>query len=81
MNLYCIYDKLACESGPLFEAKNDSVAFRMIKNHIEAYNPEEYKLICLGFYEHDPPGLFPANPYREVLGKLEFVEDEQKEVD
>lgn len=28
VGLYCIYDKIAQESGPVFQAKNDDVAVR-----------------------------------------------------
>ena len=32
MNLYVIYDRVAQESGPVFEAKNDGIAVRQMRN-------------------------------------------------
>lgn len=77
MNLYCIYDRLAEEAGPIFEAKNDAVAFRMIMNSIKEYHPEEYCIYCLGSFNHDPVELVAYESPQLVLSKNEFVEEEQ----
>lgn len=54
MRLYTIYDRLAEESGPLFEAKNDLIAWRMFLGVQMPGNREDYKLLSLGIYHHDP---------------------------
>lgn len=55
MNLYVIHDKLAEESGPLFEAKNDATASRSFNQLIEQ-NPgtrvTEFALLRLGSIDH-----------------------------
>lgn len=55
MKLYVIYDKVAEESGPLFQAKNDETAKRqfigMIK-HEKVLSPGDYNLHCVGYYDH-----------------------------
>lgn len=61
MKVYCIYDKVAKEAGPLFTAKNDDVAVRMYNqllssNHVE--NQTDYVLQNLGEYDPDQPTLF-----------------------
>lgn len=54
MYLYVIYDKLAAESGPVFEAKNDQVALRQFKKAIEpASNKNEYQLYRIGAYDNE----------------------------
>lgn len=53
-NLYTVYDRVAQESGPLFEAKNDLVAWRMVLSANLPIAPNEFDLMCLGSYSHDP---------------------------
>lgn len=52
--LYVIYDRVAEESGPIFEAVNDGVAlrnFRGLISRTEGVSPEEYKLFLVGTYD------------------------------
>lgn len=53
-NLYVVYDKVAEESGPIFEAKNDGVAQRasntMLENTPRKY---EFELWSLGNIDHE----------------------------
>lgn len=61
MNLYAVYDTLAQESGPLFEAKNDEVAKRSFMNLIfrgEVLRPDEYSLFLIGRYDHENMEVF-----------------------
>lgn len=61
MKVYCIYDKVAKEAGPLFTAKNDDVAVRMYKQLIvsnKVENQSDYILQNLGDYDPDQPVLF-----------------------
>lgn len=46
--IYVIYDKVAEEYGPLFEAVNDKVAARSYAKVIQGSKPEEYQLVCVG---------------------------------
>lgn len=49
LNVYVIYDKVAEEAGPLFEAPNDAVAVRSATATIKtAYDPSDYQLLCVG---------------------------------
>lgn len=76
MRLYTIYDKVAQESGPLFEAKNDTVAIRMYNGVNFPGNREDYQLYYLGDYSHDPMNVMcKAHPV-EVNGVKGGVEDE-----
>lgn len=54
MNLYVMHDKLAEESGPIFEAKNDAVATRAFHNLLSdcAGRVSEYALLRLGVVDH-----------------------------
>lgn len=54
MNMYVVYDKLAQESGPVVECKNNAVAVRQFRLMIEKTGrPEEYQLLYLGKINHD----------------------------
>ena len=52
MRLYVIYDQVAQEGGPIFQAINDGVARRSYKAFLaqSQVEPNEYKLICVGVY-------------------------------
>ena len=48
--LYTIYDKVAEETGPLFEAKSDAVASRSARNLLaEVQAVDGFKLLRVGF--------------------------------
>jgi hypothetical protein len=51
MNLYVVFDKIAGECGPVFEAKNDAVALRQYR-HLVASNPgfvqDDFELMQVG---------------------------------
>ena len=48
--LYTIYDKVAQETGPIFEAKNDAVASRSARNLLsKSLSADDYKLLRVGF--------------------------------
>lgn len=54
MNLYTIYDKVADEGGPIFEAKNHGVAARkasMSLQKVPSHLLKDYKLYCVGKIE------------------------------
>lgn len=58
---YCIFDKLAEESSPVFTAKNDSVAFRNYKVALRDVPSEsEFVLYYVGDFDNVKCLLFPA---------------------
>lgn len=78
VRLYCVYDKVAKEAGPMFQAKNEAVALRMyqrmaIEQHIDV---ADYDLMFLGLY--DPENMvIQAIPAEVVIPNVNMeVEDE-----
>lgn len=53
-NLYVVFDKIAEECGPIFQAKNDGIACRQFVQLMDK-NPskDEFKLICIGSMDHE----------------------------
>lgn len=53
--VYVVYDTVAKEAGPLFQAKNDDVAKRNVRNLVdrEHVNPLEMKLYHVGSFDAD----------------------------
>lgn len=52
--IYVIYDKVAEESGPMFEAVNNGIALRMACNTLKPLPPqlcEDYQLVKIGEYD------------------------------
>ena len=48
--LYTIYDKVAEETGPLFEAKSDAVASRSARTLLaEVQTVDDFKLLRVGY--------------------------------
>lgn len=79
MMLYVIYDKVACESGPIFEAKNDSVAFRDFTKVIQKdpINPADFELLRIGSIDHETNILSPEDPEPINLG-IDLVLNEEE---
>ena len=53
--LFTIYDKVAQEAGPIFQAKNLYVAMRYVKEMIKdnKINLTEYDLVRLGIFDSE----------------------------
>lgn len=53
--LYVIRDLVACESGPIFEAKNHGVALRQYAQIINQNkgNPRDFCLLHVGQFNHE----------------------------
>lgn len=53
IKLYCCYDVVAGEAGPIFQAKNDGVALRQFQNLMnrEGIIKEDYELRYLADYD------------------------------
>lgn len=63
-NIYTIYDSVAEEAGPLFNAKNDSVAERQFKNMVQSQNISdwtEYHLNRVGTFDTEKMLLTSEN--------------------
>lgn len=53
--LYCVYDSVACEAGPVWTAKNDGIAVRQYQHLLksEGVNSGDYTLYCIGLYNSE----------------------------
>lgn len=70
MNLYALFDPLAKESGPLWQAKNDQVAIRQAKSLLAdmKLKVSDFELLCFGEYYAD------ENPHVIVYEEVRKVE-------
>jgi hypothetical protein len=52
VRLYTVYDKVAEEAGPIFQAKTDGVAMRNYQGLVQSQNlnPDDYLLYYLGTF-------------------------------
>ena len=77
VNIYTIYDKVACESGPIFQAKNDGVALRCFMSLIKDTPnivPTDYDVYCLGEFDTEARSFVPEVDYGRLV--IENLEDE-----
>ena len=52
VNLYVVYDRLAEESGPIYQAVNDGVALRQYNNLLQNCTcKEDYDCVCIGEFD------------------------------
>lgn len=64
VQVYSIFDIKAVEYGPFFLAKNDDIAFRMIKDQFhDLIVPDDYDLYCLGTFDTES-GLLAVSSQR-----------------
>ena len=76
VNIYTIYDKVACEAGPIFQAKNDGVALRCFMSLIKDTPnivPSDYDVYCLGEFDTDSRSFVPGDNYGRLV--IENLED------
>ena len=77
--LFTIYDKVAQEAGPIFQAKNLSVAMRYVNEMIKdnKLNLHEYDLVRLGSFDSESMFLsvFPKADAVELSNCVTFAED------
>jgi len=78
MNLYTVFDVIADEAGPLFEAKNDRVAVRQYQNLLSQsrLDASEYKLYQVGVFNHDSMELSDLQT-REIKYNTEVEDGKQ----
>jgi hypothetical protein len=67
MGLYTVYDRVAEQSGPLFESLNDGVAMRSFKMIVVEKDASEYKLLCVGEVEREPLKITIYEEVKEVV--------------
>lgn len=81
MNIYAIYDSVAEEYGPIYEAKNDSVALREIDRLTRQMSPEmrdDYVLVCFGKVVRQSTEMSMEINECRVVHKKEVNEDARK---
>jgi len=66
--IYVMYDRVAQESGPVWEAKNDGVAVRGFNQMLEKSRvpPEEYRLLRVASMDKETNEVTPVSPAVEV---------------
>lgn len=77
--IFTIYDKVAQEAGPIFQAKNLSVAIRYVNEMIKdnKINLTEYDLVRLGSFDSESMFLsvFPKADAVELSNCVTFADD------
>ncbi len=77
--IFTIYDKVAQEAGPLFQAKNLYVAMRCVKEMLKdsIVNPSEYDLVRIGTFDSESMTLcaLPKADAVELSNCVTFVDD------
>ena len=80
--LFTIYDKVAQEAGPIFQAKNLYVAMRYVNEMIKdnKLNLHEYDLVRLGSFDSESMFLsvFPKADAVELSNCVTFAEDNKE---
>lgn len=79
-NLYVIYDRVAEESGPIFEAQNDGIANRRFQALLaeqthEWFDALDFLLFHLGDIDKTTNIIYPLPP-REVHIKISLLDEE-----
>lgn len=80
-NLYVIYDRVAEESGPVFEAVNDGIANRRYKALIseqshEWFDENDYILFQVGTIDKTTNVVTAIEP-NEIYIKLSLIDEEK----
>lgn len=81
--LYVIYDRVAEESGPITEAKNDGVAYRGYKKFLESNEDiinDDFMLLCVGTCDHTNNRVEAIYPAIEVYVGLSLIDEENEEL-
>lgn len=64
LNIYTVYDKVAEEAGPLFQAVNDGIALRNYRNmQIPESLKNDYSLYRIGTYDTVTMEIVPEFVY------------------
>ncbi len=79
MRIYTIYDKLAREGGPLFQAKNDQVAHRQFQTQLTNMpniEIDDFELRCVGEYDNEQCQIQVGIPVVIDTDWLLFLEEQ-----
>ena len=73
MNMYMIYDNAAEEAGPVFEAKNDTIAIRNYTKLLKDTEfADDFELYRVGYVDRTTMEVAPLQPT-----KIDFAEPEE----
>lgn len=77
--IYTIYDRVAEECGPIWEAKNDGIAQRgyqkfMAESHSPYFEETDYMLLCIGTVDKTTSLIEPFEP-QEVTVNFKMHEE------
>lgn len=72
MCLFVVFDRVAEESGPIFEAVNVGVALRKYREILKnsSVSPDEYKLLQIATFDHATNKLVSFERPEEVMNPL-----------
>ena len=80
MYIYTIYDRVAQEAGPIFEAKNDAVALRSAEQLLERSERSDFAVYRLGQFDRETMQLSVESVPRQIDIADEFnTKEEVKE--
>ncbi|WNK14049.1 MAG: nonstructural protein [Microvirus sp.] len=71
--VYTIYDKVAEEAGPVFQARNDGVAARAFRILLKDSRQDEHRLYQVGEFDSEKVMLFTMDA-KEILVTKEVTE-------
>lgn len=70
MFLYTILDRVAEDTAPVFESKNDATALRAVSKMFSdpdvTENPSDFDVLCVGEVEHEPFKITTFDPPRRL---------------
>lgn len=69
-NMYTVFDRVAEEAGPVFEAVNDGVAIRQFRNllkDVPSYQHGDFRIYRIGTFDHSKMELVKFSTIDEVL--------------
>jgi hypothetical protein len=79
--LYTVRDRVAEESGPIFQAKNDGIAYRAYSELLQSATnskPDDYMLLHLGSYDNETTTI-KTTTVRQVYIGLTMVDELEEE--
>lgn len=78
--IYSLFDFVAQDYGPLFEAKNDAVALRIMQhmNFPEGCDPKDFYLMRLGMFDRETGKVNGEVTPRKIDFTNKEIEDEQE---
>lgn len=77
LRLYSIFDRKAEEFGPVFQSKNDEVAIRAYRKHmqnVDALSKDDYELAYLGTFDTELGKLYDCELTLVDEGSMEVIQ-------